>query len=46
VALSGRSVDRAQPYVKSAARGAARARRPDRRFTGNLKENIFYFFIF
>jgi hypothetical protein len=45
--LSGRSVDRAQPYVESAARGADRARRPDRSFTGNFQKvqnfNIFLF---
>jgi hypothetical protein len=36
-------MDRAQPYVESAARGADRARRPDRRFTGNLKKKRFFF---
>jgi hypothetical protein len=40
--LSDRSVDRAQPYVESAARGADRARRPDRRFTGNFKKMYIY----
>jgi hypothetical protein len=39
--LSGHSVDRAQPYFKSAARGADRTRRPDRRFTGNFEHTFF-----
>jgi hypothetical protein len=39
-------VDRAQPYVESAARGADRARRPDMRFTRNFKNTVFFLVFF